>query len=178
VKGLPINAIKWFIFSNESYFELTPSVNRQNNRLWLKARSTEGIELYDKKVLVFCAMPCQRIYGPYFFELTVNENNYHKMLVQFFWPKVVREDFRKYYFQQDGASPHRGKKVQNYLRSKIKQKFIDKKKWPPRSCDLNPCDYFLWPYLKSRFYDPLPKNLDDLKINIGNEIKKMNSDVF
>ena len=69
VKGLPINAIKWFIFSDESNFELTPSVNRQNNRLWLKARSTEGIEhpLYDKKVLVFCAMSCQRIYGPYFF---------------------------------------------------------------------------------------------------------------
>ncbi len=125
VKGLPINAIKWFIFSNESFFELTPSVNRQNNRLCLKARSTEGIQLYDKKVLVFCAMPCQRIYGPYFLELTVNENNYHKMLVQFFWPKVVREDFRKYYFQQDGASPHRGKKVKNYLRSKIKEKFID-----------------------------------------------------
>jgi len=95
-----INAIKSFIFSDESYFELTPSVNRQNNKLWLKARPTEGIEhpLYDKKVLVFCAMSCQRIYGPYFFESTVNENNYHKMLVQFFWPKVVREDLRKYYF--------------------------------------------------------------------------------
>ena len=45
--------------------------------------------------------------------------------------KVVRQDLRKYYFQQDGASPHRDKKVQNYLRSKFKEKFIDKKEWPP-----------------------------------------------
>jgi hypothetical protein len=47
----------WNQFIDESYFELTPSVNRQNNRLWPKARPTEGIEhpLYDKKV---CAMCC------------------------------------------------------------------------------------------------------------------------
>jgi hypothetical protein len=130
IKGLPNNAIEWFIFSDESYFELTPSANKQNNRLWLKTRPTEGIEnpLYDKKVLVFCAMSSKRIYGPYFFESTVNEDKYHKMLVHFFWPKIVREDFRKYYFQQDGASPHRGKKVQKYLLSKFKEKFIDKKK--------------------------------------------------
>jgi hypothetical protein len=180
IKGLPNNAIEWFIFSDESYFELTPSANKQNNRLWLKTRPTEGIEhpLYDKKVLVFCAMSSKRIYGPYFFESTVNEDKYHKMLVHFFWPKIVREDFRKYYFQQDGASPHRGKKVQKYLLSKFKEKFIDKKKWPPRSCDLNPCDYFLWPYLKSKVYNPLPNNLDDLKVNIENEIKKINPDML
>jgi hypothetical protein len=59
------------------------------------------------------------------------------------------------------------------VRSKFKEKFIDKKKWLPRSCDLNPCDYFLWPHLKSRVYNPLPKNLYDLKINIENEIKKL-----
>ena len=66
-----------------------------------KKRPTEGVEhpLYDKKVLFFCAMSSKRIYGPYFFESTVNEVKYHKMLVHFFWPKIVREDCRKYYFQ-------------------------------------------------------------------------------
>jgi hypothetical protein len=81
------------------------------------------------------------------------------------------EKISKYYFQQDGASPHTSKKAQNYLRSKFGEKFIDKKKWPPRSPDLNPCDYFLWGYLKSRVYNPLPKDLDDLKANIEREIK-------
>ncbi len=169
VKGLPYTAIEWFIFSDESYFELTQSANKQNNRLWLKTRPTEGVEhpLYDKKVLVFCAMSSKRIYGPYFFESTVNEERYHKILVHFFWPKIVREDFRKYYFQQDGASPHREKKVHKYFQSK----FIDKKKCPPRTCDLNPCDYFLWSNLKSKVHYPLPSNLNDLKVNIANEIK-------
>jgi len=80
---------------------------------WIKGLSNNAIEWYDKKVLVFCAMSSKRIYVPYFFESTVNEDRYHKILVHFFWPKIVREDFRKYYFQQDGASPHRGKKSKN-----------------------------------------------------------------
>ena len=44
--------------------------------------------------------------------------------------------------------------------------------WPPRSPDLNPCDYYLWGFLKARVYNPLPKTLDDLKANIEREIKK------
>jgi hypothetical protein len=36
-------------------------------------------------------------------------------MVGFFWPKVVREDHMLNYFQQDGASPHRGNKVQKQI---------------------------------------------------------------
>ena len=42
---------------------------------------------------------------------------------------------------------------------------------------LNPCNYFLWGYLKSRVYNPLPRNLDDLKTNIERE-KKNNTDTL
>jgi hypothetical protein len=83
-----------------------------------------------------------------------------------------------YYFQQDGASPHRGKKVQKYLKKKFGDRFIDKKTWPPRSPDLNPCDFFLWGYLKSRVYNPLPNNLDELKANRAREISNIGKDVL
>ena len=33
--------------------------------------------------------------------------------------------------------------VQNWLKGKFLDKFIDKNKWPPRSPDLNPCDHTL-----------------------------------
>ncbi len=55
-------------------------------------------------------------------QVLVNQNNYHNMLLSFFWSKVVREDYKKYYFQQDGASPHTSKKAQKYLRSKFGEK--------------------------------------------------------
>ena len=36
--------------------------------------------------------------------------------------------------------------------------------WPPYSPDLNPCDYYLWGYLKSKVYsDPYPKTTEQLK---------------
>jgi hypothetical protein len=87
-------------------------------------------------------MSSQKIYGPYFFETTINQHNYLKMLKEFFWPKVVREDYKKYCFQQDGSTPYVSNIVQNFLMSKFGEKFIDKKKWAPWSPDLNPCDFF------------------------------------
>ena len=61
------------------------------------------------------------------------------MLKDWFWPKHLRTDaYKKYYFQQDGATPHTANSVQNLLSSKFGDKFVDKKKWPPRSPDLNP----------------------------------------
>ena len=134
--------------------------------------------IFDEKVLVWCAMSSERIYGPHFFASTVNQYNYLNMLKKRFWTKVVREDYEKYYFQQDGASPHTANKVQKYLKSKFKDKFIDKNRWPPRSPDLNPCDFYLWGYLKARVYNPLPNTIDDLKFNIEREIKKINKDVL
>ena len=39
--------------------------------------------------------------------------------------------------------------------------------------DLNPCDFFLWGYLKARVYNLLPKTLEELKANIEREIKNI-----
>lgn len=42
--------------------------------------------------------------------------------------------------------------------------------WPPRSLDFSSCDYFLWEFLKARFYHNDPRTLDTLKNNIREEI--------
>ena len=55
---------------------------------------------------------------------------------------------------------------------------MTKKQWPPRSPDLNPLDYFLQGYLKSKEYNSLPTTLDDLKENIAREIQKINTWVW
>ena len=39
--------------------------------------------------------------------------------------------------------------------------------------DLNTCDYFLWGYLKSKVYNPIPQTIDQLKNNIEREIQKI-----
>ena len=173
--------IQFMNFSDEAYFYLTESVNKQNNRMWLKERPVDWIErpLNDAKVLVWCAISAKKIYGPFFFENTVNQHTYLDMLKTFLWTKHPKTaEYKKYYFQQDGAPAHTANIVQTWLKSKFGDKFIDKKNWPPRSPDLNPCDFYLWAYLKTRVYKPLPKTLDDLKANIDREIKKIDRKIL
>lgn len=50
--------------------------------------------------------------------------------------------------------------------------------WPPYSPDLNPCDYFLWGYLKDRIYRTAPTTLDDLKIAITQEVTAIGADAL
>ena len=115
---LPLNTHDFLICSDEAHFYLTESVNKQNNRMWLESRPTDWIEkpLHDKKVLVWCAISSRKIYGPYYFEESVNQHNYLDMLKNFFWEKHYRtSDYKNYYFQQDGATPHTANSVQSWL---------------------------------------------------------------
>lgn len=41
----------------------------------------------------------------------------------------------------------------------------------PYSHDLNPCDFFLWGYLRDRVYRGNPNTINQLKKAIENEIK-------
>ena len=42
--------------------------------------------------------------------------------------------------------------------------------WPARSPDLNPCDFFLWGYLKSKVYSNRSQSIEKLKDAIRQEI--------
>jgi hypothetical protein len=162
------------IFSDEAYFYLTLPNNTQNNRIWSESHPCVGLEdpLHDQKVLVWSAISTNRVFGSYFFDNTVNQENYLEMLKKYFWPNLKRTpNYEKFYFQQDGATPHTATATQTWLRGKFGPKFIDKHSWPPRSPDLNACDFYLWGYLKTRVYNPLPKSIEDLKANIQSEFK-------
>ena len=126
----PKDQVFFFICSDEAYFYLTLPINKQKNRMWSNSRPLEGIEmpLHDQKVLVWCAISPNSIFGPFFFEVSVNKDNYYQMLQIFFWTKQLRTTAcQKYYFQQDGATSHTANIVQEYLRDKFLTKFIDKK---------------------------------------------------
>jgi hypothetical protein len=167
---------QFMIFSDEAYFYLTLPNNKQNNRYWDVSANGYGIEvpLHDKKVLVWCAISSTHVFGPYFFDTTVNSTNYLEMLRTYFIPRVDKtQDYGKSYFQQDGARAHTATVVQTYLTQRFGTRFLDKTMWPPRSPDLNPCDFFLWGYLKQRVYNPLPKTLEALQMNIEREVKNI-----
>ena len=50
--------------------------------------------------------------------------------------------------------------------------------WPARSPDLTACDYFLWGFLKSKVYVTMPRNVNELKHRISEEIRAIQPDLI
>ncbi|GBM91971.1 hypothetical protein AVEN_160038-1 [Araneus ventricosus] len=58
-------------------------------------------------------------------------------------------------FQQDGAPPHYGNIVGEFLDTTFPHRWICKgavMAWPPRSPDITPFDIYLWGYVKQHVY--------------------------
>lgn len=78
---------------------------------------------------------------------------------------------------QDGAPPHIARNVKQVLRRHFSDDRIISRHfptaWPPRSPDLNPCDFWLWGYLKAMVYrDPIT-SLSDLKESIERHVRNI-----
>lgn len=168
------------LFSDEAHFWLNGYVNKQNCRIWSDENPHEILQttLHPDKVTVWCAIHAGGVIGPYFFELggrrvTVDGERYRTMLTEFFFPAVVENNLEDMWFQQDGATCHTATLTIDLLKTRFGDKIISRNcpvNYPPRSCDLTPCDFFLWGYVKSQVYADNPTTIEQLKINIERAI--------
>jgi hypothetical protein len=132
---------------------------------------------------VRCAIFEFGVWGPYFFfeeddvTVTVTSDRYCAMLQNFLRPKLNdllydhgAENVR---FQQDGTTTHTSCRSLGILREMFPGHVVSLRGdigWPPRSPDLNTCDFFLWGYLKAQVYQHRPQNLEGLKEAITQEV--------
>ena len=83
------NFCSLLIFSDEATFHLNGKVNRHNVRIWGTENPHEIIQ-YERdspKVNVFCAVSCNKVYGPFFFEgNSVIGQGYKDMLRHWLFP--------------------------------------------------------------------------------------------
>jgi hypothetical protein len=80
-------------------------------------------------------------------------------------------------FQQNGAPPHWGRIVRDYLDATFPNSWPDRDgplAWPPRSADITPLDLFLWGYVKDKVYATKITGVEDLKTRIRDVIKTIN----
>ncbi|KAL6421387.1 hypothetical protein ACFW04_011812 [Cataglyphis niger] len=76
-------------------------------------------------------------------------------------------------FQQDGAGPHNARIVTNYLNEHFPGCWMGRYgpiRWPARSPDLNPLDFFLWGYCKEVIYKTLPEDIEELETRLRHAI--------
>lgn len=85
------------------------------------------------------------------------------------------------YFQQDGASVHYSVLVRNYLNNEFPERWIGRGgpiKWPARSPDLTPLDFFLWGYLKDEVFRTPPADLIELQDRIVQKCASITTDTL
>ena len=88
---------------------------------------------------------------------TITSASYENILMQHVIPALQeRNCVETSVFMQDGAPLHIGHQVQCLLRETFTDEHIIFRSfpnpWPARSPDLNPCDFWLWGYLKDCVY--------------------------
>ncbi|GBL95881.1 hypothetical protein AVEN_227124-1 [Araneus ventricosus] len=84
-------------------------------------------------------------------------------------------------FQQDGAPPHYGNIVREFLDTTFPQRWIGRgavMAWPPRSPDITPLDFYLWGYVKQHVYSERINDISHLKQRITDVIHSVTPDVL
>ena len=77
------------------------------------------------------------------------------------------EQINRVWFQQDGCPAHNFREVEIFLRTVFGERIISNNgpvRWPARSPDITPLDFYLWGYVKNEIYefDP-PENREVLE---------------
>ena len=111
---------------------------------------------------------------------------YHWLLLHTVLPELRRwngGNLNDLWWQQDGAPSHVTHGNMRYIDRNFQERVFSRKPirgldGPARSPDLNPSDFFLWGYLKSKVYTPRPATLDDLEANIRREVAALDPEMM
>jgi hypothetical protein len=177
------NYLSNVMFSDEATFHTCNKVNRHNIRIW-GSENPHGVreKVRDsRKVNVWCGMMKDRIIGPFFFiEPTVTRNIYLDMLEQFAVPQLLPQQ-PNVIFQQDGAPPHWSLDVRDFLDRTFPQRWVGHDgptKWPPRSPDITPINFFLWGNVNDRVYATPIRDVAELRRKTTYVIRTITSDML
>jgi hypothetical protein len=166
------NFYKRILWSDEATFKLNGRINRHNCVYWA-AKNPHAVishELNVPGVTVWAGIWSGGVIGPYFYDGTVNAENYLEMLHEVFLelensPTFEQLRRRSIIWQQDGAPPHYGLNVRACLNDNFDE-WIGRRgtiEWPARSPDLTPCDFSMWGLLKEHVFSEKPQSLEHLK---------------
>lgn len=167
--------VKKILFTDECTFHLDGTVNRYNRHYWAAQNPhlvAVGHMQRRRSVNVWAGTFGNKIIGPVIFQGNVNGPTYENFLSEVL--PVLLEDVplatrQTMWFQQDGHPAHTSRAARAVLDRMFEGRWIGlhgPREWPPRSPDLTPPDFFLWPYIKNTVYQTRPRDINDLKLRI------------
>lgn len=170
------NFPKHILWTDEATFTSNGIVSSQNCRWWSFENPNFVIECRDQysfKTNVLCGIVNNYLLGPFCFRENLKSGQYLEFLntelTDFLdeLPLNIRENL---WFQLDGAPIHSTVAIRDFLNQKFNGRWIGRlsnHRWPARSPDLTPLDFFFWGYLKQKVYAERPfRNVDELENTI------------
>jgi transposase len=175
--------IQNILWTDESYFSQDGIFNQHNNHIW----ATENPFAVHPRahqhrfgINLWAGVIDNNLVGPFTLPARVNAENFLQFLQNDF--QVLLEDLplvilRQMWLQMDGAPPHFGRIVRDWCNETYPNRWIGRGgaiAWPPRSPDLNPCDFFLWGHLQNFVYATPIANLEELTERINAAVNTIN----
>lgn len=187
VDGFPTS----ILFTDESSFTRRGITNLHNQHVYADENPHSIVGKHyqrEFKINVWIGIIGNSIVGPFRLPDRLDGANYLHFL-QATLPELLEDvplDFRRnMFFMHDGAPPHFARAVREYLNEQFAHRWIGRGQeapiqWPPRSPDLNPCDFFIWGALKTKVYEVQIDNSEQLWNRIQNAVDELrvNDDIL
>lgn len=181
------------LFSDEKWFNVETSYNKQNDRIWRKNLLPPDLKIIGrtqkpKQVMVWAGVHWSGK-TPLFFVpdgVKVNTSQYLKMLCENVLP-WSRQHFgnQHWTYQQDGAPSHKAMQTQNWIRENFPDMITVDNHWKRRNGEWASCspdwsvlDYFVWPYLQSKACSKPHKSINELKDSLLREWNQIPQDMI
>lgn len=175
------------LFTDEATFTNHGNVNLRNMHYWALENPHWIRQVQHQKpwsVNVWCGIVGNFIVGPYFIPDMLNGIMYEHFLRNVL-PTLLEEiplDTRQcMWFQHDGCPAHSSRVATEVLNEKFLNCWIGRRaevKWPARSPDFTPLDFFLWGAVKNKVYAEVPTTPEDMKRRITEALSSISSDTL
>lgn len=163
------------LFTDEASFTNHGNVNLRNMHYWSVQNPRWIRQVAHQRqwsVNVWCGIIANCIVGPYFYRGTLNGQRYASFL-QHTLPLLMEdlglETRLSMWFQHDGCPAHTAKVARDVLDATFPNRWIGRGgtvRWPARSPDVTPLDFFLWGAVKDRVYQEPPTTVEDMQHRI------------
>lgn len=163
------------VWTDEAYISSAGIFNRHNEHYWSDRNPHRTVDVRTQGRFgfsVWCALRGNRVLTYHIYQENLNGQRYYEILNQ----KIIEEfmdnlpliEARNQYFQQDGAPPHNIRTVSELLNTNFGNNWIGSNgpvRWPPRSPDLTPLDFFFWGHIKDKLYKKTSTDINELRQN-------------
>lgn len=157
------NFSKKILFTDEACFTRRGVTNLHNQHEYADVNPHSVAPRHfqhEFKINVWIGIIDRYLIGPVILPNRLNGETYLEFLqnqLPSLFDEVPIQIRLEHWFMHDGAPPHFSIAVRDFLNHQYQNKWIGRgnncpQLWPPRSPDLNKCDFFLWGMLKEYVY--------------------------